>query len=126
MRFVCILCVWLLLAATTELALARDEAWLGVASTAGPAIKCDFKSKKCIHEPTEAKVVRIDQAGPAAAAGIKVGDIILSLGDQPIRDGKDLIDAVRMKQPGSTVRLRVRGEAGDRELNLVLGKRPKG
>jgi S1-C subfamily serine protease len=98
MRFVCILCVCLLLAATTELALARDEAWLGVAST----------------------------AGPAAAAGIKVGDIILSLGDQPIRDGKDLIDAVRMKQPGSTVRLRVRGEAGDRELNLVLGKRPKG
>jgi S1-C subfamily serine protease len=60
-------------------------------------------------------VVRVDAAGPAEAAGIKVGD-----------GGKELADAVRLKQPGSTVRVRVRRHDGDRELRVVLAKRPKG
>jgi len=127
MRFAYMLGICLSLAASTERVLAQEQTWLGLTATGGVAIKCDFESKKgCTHEPTEAKVVRIDEAGPAAAASIKAGDVILSLDDQPIRDGKDLADAVRTRQPGSTVRLRVRREGVDRELNVVLGKRPKG
>jgi serine protease DegQ len=111
MRFSWAVCFCLLLAAPTE---------------HGGGLKCDLESKKpCTRGPAEAKVVRVDETGPAAAAGLKFGDVILSLDDQPIRSGKELTDAVRSKQPSSTVRLRVRREDGDRELNLVLGKRPK-
>src|SRR5262245_34416873 len=126
MRLICIVGICLTLAVGTEPALAQDEAWLGAAVTGRVAIKCDFQGKGCIREPDVARVVRIDEAGPAAAAGIKVGDVILSLDDQPIGDGKDLAVAVRKKQPGSTVRLQVRGKDGNRELNVVLGKRQKG
>jgi len=121
------LCALCLVAALTKPALAQDQAWLGVTATSGPGIKCDFESKKkCTREASEAKVVRVDEAGPAAAAGIKIGDLILALDDQPISSGKELVDAVQSKQPGSTVRVRVRREDGDMELNVMLGKRPKG
>jgi len=112
--------------ALTKPALAQDQAWLGVTATTGPGIKCNFESeKKCTRETGEAKIVGVDEAGPAAAAGIKLGDLIQALDDQPISSGKELVDAVRSKQPGSTVRVRIRREDGDMELNVVFGKRPK-
>jgi S1-C subfamily serine protease len=97
-----------------------------VTATSGVGIKWEFESGKRTRERAETKVVRVDEAGPAAAAGIKVGDVILSVDDQPISSGKELVDAVQSKQPGSTVRVRVTREDGGMELNVVLGKRPKG
>jgi S1-C subfamily serine protease len=103
---------------------AQDEPWLGVTATSGVGIKWEFESGKRTRERAETKVVRVDEAGPAAAAGIKVGDVILSVDDQPISSSKELVDAVQSKQPGSTVRVRVRvtREDGGMELNVVLGK----
>ena len=86
------LCALCLVATLTKPALAQDQAWLGVTATSGPGIKYDFESKrKYTWEAGEAKVVRVDDAGPAAAAGIKLGDLILALDDQLISSGKELV-----------------------------------
>jgi S1-C subfamily serine protease len=125
-RFRFALCICFLLITPILPVSAQDEAWLGATVTSGVGIKWEFESGKRTRERAEAKVVRVDGGGPAAAAGIKVGDVILSVDGQPISSGKELVDAVQSKQPGSTGRVRVRREDGDTELNVVLGKRPKG
>jgi S1-C subfamily serine protease len=125
MRFVCTLCICLLLAALIEPGWAQEEAWLGITATSGVGVKVDLGSGKRAAVPAYAKIVRVDEGGPAAAAGMKVEDIILSLDDQPIRDGKELAHTVRLKQPGSTVSVRVKRDEGDQKLTVVLSKRPK-
>ena len=121
MRYVCILCICLL-ASLTEPGRAQEEAWVGVSATSGVGVKVDLDSGKRAAVP---KIILVDEAGPAAAGGLRVGDGILSLDDQPIRDVKELADAVRLKRPGSTVSVRVKRGEGSQELSVVLGKRPK-
>jgi serine protease Do len=48
-------------------------------------------------------VMQVEANTPAAAAGIRRGDIITGLADRPIRSGGDLRRAIRELQPGQTV-----------------------
>jgi putative serine protease PepD len=45
----------------------------------------------------------VDPAGPAAAAGLQAGDIIVRLGGRPVDEPPDLIALIRKHAPGSTV-----------------------
>jgi regulator of sigma E protease len=58
--------------------------------------------------------------GTAAAAGLRVGDEILSADDQPVSDWSDWVERVR-SVPGSTMLLRVRREGTDISLPLTIG-----
>jgi len=64
--------------------------------------------------------------GPAAAAGFKVGDVILSVDERQIQDGQQLLAILRQMQPGSVVRMRVRRGGAELELSVVLGKQRLG
>jgi putative serine protease PepD len=48
-------------------------------------------------------LTRIDNGGPAAAAGLQVGDVITRLGNHPITDPADVIALVRRYNPGTVV-----------------------
>ena len=125
MKIICTLCVCILLAASAERALSQDGGWLGVKVLSGTGIKVYFDTGKRAEVPAnEAKVIDVTEGGPAAGAGIKVGDVILSVDDHQILGGKELTETIRMKQPGSVVRVRVKHEDGERDLSVVLGKRP--
>jgi len=52
--------------------------------------------------------------------------VVLSVDDRQILDDKDFSEIIRMRQPGSVVRVWVKRQDGDRELSVVLGKRPPG
>jgi serine protease Do len=66
-------------------------------------------------------VVRGVQDGPARDAGVELGDVIVAVDGQTIRDSGDLMERVALRQPGETVRLDVI-RYGDREgLNVELG-----
>lgn len=43
--------------------------------------------------------------GPADKAGMKAGDIIVSIDGRPVKDGDELVNDVASRKPGSTVRL---------------------
>ncbi|GAA3207905.1 trypsin-like peptidase domain-containing protein [Oerskovia jenensis] len=58
--------------------------------------------------------------GPAAAAGIQAGDVILSIDGRPVSLSDELIVAIRAKAPGDTVTLRVRTGDQERDVRVVL------
>ncbi|MEO5343290.1 MAG: ChaN family lipoprotein [Gammaproteobacteria bacterium SHHR-1] len=77
------------------------------------------------HTPQQSVVVEIDPKGPAHRAGLRKGDRILKLDQQPIQDLTDLKLALLDKPPGTQVSLVVAAEAQDspsRLLQLTLGK----
>jgi putative serine protease PepD len=49
------------------------------------------------------RLSQVDAGGPAAAAGLRVGDIITKLAGQPLGEPSDLIALVRKYAPGSVV-----------------------
>jgi S1-C subfamily serine protease len=47
----------------------------------------------------------VTPGGPAARAGLRPGDVIISFAGQPINDDQTLLDAIRARSPGADVRL---------------------
>ena len=53
-----------------------------------------------------------------------LGDVIVAVDGVPVRDNRDVVDAVRAKQPGATLTLDVTGPDGDRSVEVTLGRSP--
>ncbi len=60
--------------------------------------------------------------GPADRAGIEPGDVILAIDGRPVTQPDELIVAIRAKQPGDTVVLRVRTGDEERDVRVVLSE----
>jgi len=66
-------------------------------------------------------------AGSAAAAGkLKVGDIVLKVGDTEIKNGQGLVGAIKKTKPGEEIEVQVKRKDEDKPITLkvVLGRRP--
>ena len=63
----------------------------------------------------------ITSGGPAEAAGLKAGDVILSVDGRSVADSTELIVAIRSHAPGETVTLGVKEGTGTRDVKLTLG-----
>ncbi|UTW08758.1 RIP metalloprotease RseP [Pseudomonas benzenivorans] len=70
-------------------------------------------------------LAHLDDAGPAKAAGLQIGDRILALDDAPLDDWQQLVDRVRAL-PGRDVRLLVERQGRQRELAVTLAARGEG
>ncbi|BCJ43041.1 hypothetical protein GCM10010168_02160 [Actinoplanes ianthinogenes] len=55
-----------------------------------------------------AKLRSVEPAGPAAAAGLKAGDVLTKLDGHPLQDGTDLVALVRKHAPGAVVAVEYR------------------
>jgi serine protease DegQ len=63
--------------------------------------------------------------GPAANAGVRPGDVILTVDAQPARRPEDFLGALRRRNPGDTITVTVRGPDGrQRSTRLTLTDRP--
>jgi serine protease Do len=67
-------------------------------------------------------VSAVQPGGPAAAAGLRAGDVILALDDAPVADGADLIARLAGKQPRATVAIGIARGAERRTLEARLGE----
>jgi putative serine protease PepD len=73
-----------------------------------------------------AEVASTVAGGPAALAGLQVGDVIKSLGGQRIADPTQLSTIVSNKQPGDRVSVVVERGGASRTIDVTLGTRPGG
>lgn len=59
--------------------------------------------------------------GPAAAAGLKVGDLVVSVDGKLTPEPQELRNAVGLKSPGTKVALQILRDGKSREITLSLG-----
>jgi serine protease Do len=60
---------------------------------------------------------------PAAAAGVRTGDVITAIGDADVEDGAKLLKLLAKKQPGDTVKLKLVRDQNERVVDVTLKRR---
>jgi S1-C subfamily serine protease len=71
-----------------------------------------------------AVAVAVYAGGPAARAGMRASDVIVSIDGRPVRSEADLTRLLRTLDPGDTVTLELVDPSGPRRVTLTIGKRP--
>ncbi|MFM7532060.1 MAG: S1C family serine protease [Rubrivivax sp.] len=69
-------------------------------------------------------VAGVLQGGPASAAGLRPGDVVLALGGQAVRSTAEMLRAVAALRPGARVAIRVQRGAQRQEVSVTVGERP--
>lgn len=64
------------------------------------------------------------EKSPAEKAGLRAGDIILSVGNDPARDLQATVNAIRGKTPGSELKIRVLREGVEKDIAVKVGQFP--
>lgn len=109
------------LAAQTPPSLPEPPAgWFGVTITDNAMVDENFNA----FFDSYPEVSRVDERSPAAKAGVKPGDVLISFNSHDMRGG-----AVQMKnwlKPGAPFVLQLRRSDVMREVRGIIGKRPEG
>jgi putative serine protease PepD len=71
-----------------------------------------------------ALVKRVQRGSPAAQAGLRSGDVIVSIDGRPVRDPSALAAAVAAHKPGDTVALGYRRNGAQRTASATLARHP--
>ena len=70
-------------------------------------------------------VMSVDKSGPAAAAGLRQGDVIVGWNDQPIAGMRSLMRALGPDSVGTVVDLAIRRGGEPLRIKLTIGERPE-
>ena len=73
--------------------------------------------------PQGAAVKEVASDGPAAAAGLKVNDIITHIGGKAITGSGDMVTIVGESQPGDVLKFTVYRKGNTLELNVTVGEK---
>ncbi|MEE4301914.1 MAG: trypsin-like peptidase domain-containing protein [Pseudomonadales bacterium] len=69
-------------------------------------------------------VTAVTPQGPAARAGLRTGDLIVTVDEMPVGSARELAQRIAMLEPGRSVSLRVRRDGVLVDLAAVVGRRP--
>lgn len=78
---------------------------------------------KQLKQETGLLLVSVEPGGPADTGGILLGDVIISIGGQPVRHLDDLLSALGNDRIGTTVPVRIVRGGQVRDVNVVIGER---
>lgn len=68
-------------------------------------------------------VAEVVPGSPAAAAGVRIGDVILAVDDVEILNGSQLLQTLAKRNAGETVRLRIEQDRSVRKVDVILARR---
>jgi len=71
-----------------------------------------------------ALIAGVVRGSPADAGGIRPGDILLAVGDRPVRDPQTMLDLIAALKPGETAPFRLYRGKDVVETRVRIGKRP--
>ncbi|AOI69284.1 MULTISPECIES: Do family serine endopeptidase [Burkholderia] len=77
-----------------------------------------------LQQKSGAIVAGVLQGGPADKAGIKPGDILVSVNGEEITDTTKLLNVVAQIKPGATAKVHVVRKGKELDVNVMIGKRP--
>ena len=110
----------ILAAQTPQPVLEPPAGWLGVTISDNALVDREFN----VFFEAYPVVSRVDERSPAAKAGVRRGDVLISFNSHDMRGG-----AVQMKdwlKPGAPFTLQLRRNDAMREVRGIVGKRPQG
>jgi serine protease DegQ len=77
-----------------------------------------------LNQKSGAIVAGVLQGGPADKAGIKPGDILLSVNGEEITDTTRLLNVIAQIKPGTSAKVHLVRKNKDMDLDVLIGKRP--
>lgn len=96
--------------------------WIGVeVQDISPELADSFK----LPDTRGALIAGVFSGGPAYAAGIKPGDILVELEGKKIEDASSMLNRIAELEPGKTTELTILRAGREMKLKVVVGKRPK-
>lgn len=98
-----------------------SRGWLGVAIqnvTEELAKYYDIKETKGVY------IAKVFEGDPADKAGIKIGDVIVSINGKPIDSSRDLTLTIGSASVGETVNVKLIRDGKEKMVKVELGKRP--
>ncbi len=95
--------------------------WLGLEPQ---DITPDLAQAFHLKDTRGAITARVLPGGPAARAGVRVGDVLRALNDQPVEDAYDLLNRLAPLPPDSTARLTLLRQGRTLTLDVKVGIRP--
>jgi putative serine protease PepD len=95
--------------------------WLGIE---GSDLEPTEVSMPGLAETGGVRVDAVTEGGPADAAGVAPGDVVVAVDDTHVATMSDLVVALRRYVPGDTAELQIRRGADDLMMSVTLAERP--
>jgi serine protease DegQ len=95
--------------------------WIGVESQ---EITPELAESFGLQRTSGAIIAGVVRNGPADRAGIKPGDILLSVDGKDVHDTNEMLNLIAALQPGGKATMRVLRKSRETDLAVTVGKRP--
>ena len=96
--------------------------WIGVAvQDLTPELLESFK----LGDVKGVLIAEVVRGSPADKAGVKAGDILLSIGDKPLTDSTSMLETISALPPGKVTLLKLLRNQAEVAVQVKVGKRPK-
>jgi S1-C subfamily serine protease len=100
-----------------------DTAFLGVSSQSVSSLGPDVLDEYGISASRGAMITEVTPDGPAADAGLEVGDVVVSFDGVDIGSADALVEAIRSHEPGDEVVVEYERDGRKREATVELDRR---
>lgn len=97
--------------------------YLGIGTQTVPLSE-SLREKLNLRQPSGLMMLTVEAEGAAEKAGVLIGDVLLSIDDQPTREPADVQAALWGKEAGNTVKAKLLRGGEPKEIEIVLGERP--
>jgi len=95
--------------------------WIGVETQ---DITPELARSFSLPRQTGAMIAGVVRNGPAYKGGVRPGDILLSVDDQPVSDTNGMLNQIAQLVPGEKAKMKVLRKRTETTLDITVGKRP--
>lgn len=102
------------------------EVQLGYLGIVGQTVDPDIAQLYDLPSDAGAVIAELDPDGPAAAAGLRTGDIIVAIDGEEVATMAELAGRIQLRRPGDDIALEVLRDGEEQRVTVTLDERPTG